>query len=281
VVNSPQESADDARAVSEEYYDSADADNFYYEVWGGEDIHIGLYNDVTDIKEASRLTMEAMADRLSRLDADTNVLDLGAGYGGAARHLAHRSGCSVTCLNISEAQNDTNRFLNRRQRLADRIAVQHGSFEDVPEADASFDVVWSQDSFLHSGDRERVLAEAFRVLKSGGELIFTDPMQADDCPEGVLQPVYDRIHLQSLGSFAFYKEAAERLGFETVELVQLTPNLRQHYAQVAQDLRTRYDALSERCSREYLDRMLVGLDNWVKAADSGWMAWGILHFKKP
>jgi glycine/sarcosine/dimethylglycine N-methyltransferase len=187
----------------------------------------------------------------------------------------------VTCLNISEAQNDTNRFLNRRQRLADLIAVHHGSFEDVPEADASYDVVWSQDSFLHSGDRERVLAEAFRVLKSGGELIFTDPMQADDCPEGVLQPVYDRIHLTSLGSFAFYKEAAERLGFETVELVQLTPNLRQHYAQVAQDLRKRYDALAERCSREYLDRMLTGLDNWVKAADSGWMAWGILHFRKP
>ncbi|HEX2255312.1 MAG TPA: SAM-dependent methyltransferase, partial [Afifellaceae bacterium] len=97
----------------------------------------------------------------------------------------------------------------------------------------------------------------------------------------VLQPVYDRIHLQSLGSFAFYKEAAERLGFETVELVELTPNLRRHYARVAEDLRARYAALTERCSREYLDRMLVGLDNWVTAADSGWMAWGILHFRKP
>jgi glycine/sarcosine/dimethylglycine N-methyltransferase len=33
-------------------------------------------------------------------------------------------------------------------------------------------------------------------------------------------------------------------------------------------------------SKAYLDRMLVGLDNWVKAADSGYMAWGILHFRK-
>jgi glycine/sarcosine/dimethylglycine N-methyltransferase len=280
-ISRPKWADEDLRSVSEQYYDSADADNFYYEVWGGEDIHIGLYDATSDIKEASRRTVEAMADRLEKLDADTRVLDLGAGYGGAARHLAARSGCSVTCLNISEAQNDTNRFLNRRQRLAHLIAVQHGSFEDVPEADASYDVVWSQDAFLHSGDRERVLGEAFRVLKSGGELIFTDPMQADDCPEGVLQPVYDRLHLTSLGSFAFYKETAERLGFESVELVQLTPNLRQHYARVAEDLRARYEALTERCSREYLDRMLTGLDNWVKAADSGWMAWGILHFRKP
>lgn len=281
VVGKTSWSGDEARTVSEEYYDSADADNFYYDVWGGEDIHIGLYDGTTDIKEASRRTVQAMADRLSGLNSETTILDLGAGYGGAARYLAGQYGCSVRCLNISEAQNDTNRFLNRRQRLADRISVEHGSFEDVPEPNDSVDVVWSQDSFLHSADRERVLTEAFRVLKSGGELIFTDPMQADDCPEGVLQPVYDRIHLQSLGSFAFYKEAAERMGFETVEHVELTPNLRRHYARVAEDLRSRYDELVGHSSKEYLDRMLTGLDNWVKAADSGWMAWGILHFRKP
>jgi ubiquinone/menaquinone biosynthesis C-methylase UbiE len=45
------------------------------------------------------------------------------------------------------------------------------------------------------------MTEVDRVLKPGGELVFTDPMQADDCPDGVLQPVLDRIHLESLGSF--------------------------------------------------------------------------------
>jgi cysteine sulfinate desulfinase/cysteine desulfurase-like protein len=28
------------------------------------------------------------------------------------------------------------------------------------------------------------------------------------------------------------------------------------------------------------DRMLAGLDHWVKAADAGHLAWGILHFRK-
>ena len=28
--------------TAQEYYDSDDADNFYYHVWGGEDIHVGL-----------------------------------------------------------------------------------------------------------------------------------------------------------------------------------------------------------------------------------------------
>ncbi|NIR90594.1 MAG: SAM-dependent methyltransferase, partial [Gammaproteobacteria bacterium] len=62
-----------------------------------------------------------------------------------------------------------------------------------------------------------ILSEAWRVLKPGGYFVFTDPMQADDVPEGVLQPVYDRLQLNSLGSPRFYREAAEALGFETVE----------------------------------------------------------------
>src|SRR5690606_8268612 len=97
----------------------------------------------------------------------------------------------------------------------------------------SFDVVWSQDALLHSGNRKLVLEEVHRVLRRGGQFIFTDPMQSDDCPEGVLQPVYDRIHLESLGSFAFYRETAAALGFETLDAIDLTANLRRHYARVA------------------------------------------------
>jgi sarcosine/dimethylglycine N-methyltransferase len=53
-------------------------------------------------------------------------------------------------------------------------------------------------------------------------------MQADDCPEGVLQPVLERIHLDSLGSIAFYREAAARHGLEEVEVLALTENLITH-----------------------------------------------------
>jgi len=99
-------------------------------------------------------------------------------------------------------------------------------------------------------------------------------------PEGVLQPVYDRIHLENLGSPGYYREIAEKLGFELVEFADLTPNLRTHYARVGEDLRANYNHVAAVSSKAFLDRMLQGLDNWVKAADSGYMAWGILHFRK-
>jgi sarcosine/dimethylglycine N-methyltransferase len=272
--------ARDVVAVAEQYYDSRDADNFYLDIWGGEDIHIGLYEETDDIAEASRRTVVRMAVRLPDLGAAMRIIDLGAGYGGAARYLAREFGCEVVCLNLSDVQNETNRRLTAAQGLAGRIRVEHGSFEQVDEPDGAFDVVWSQDSFLHSGDRERVIAEAHRLLKPGGTLIFTDPMQADDCPPGVLQPVYDRIHLRSLGSFGFYRAAALARGFETVSIEDLTHDLRAHYARVREVLLADYDEMARRSSCDYLDRMIVGLGNWVDAADKGYLAWGIMTFRK-
>ncbi|MFW6066810.1 MAG: SAM-dependent methyltransferase [Myxococcota bacterium] len=268
--------------VAEQYYDSAEADRFYANIWGGEDIHVGIYDDigVPPIKEASVRTVEKMASVLEGVTPETRVLDIGAGYGGAARYLAKELGCSVACLNISETQNERNRQLNKEQGLEDKVRVVHGSFEDVPESDDSFDVVWSQDAILHSGNRRRVLEEVARVIKPGGQFVFTDPMQADDCPEGVLQPVLDRIHLNSLGSFAFYRENLEDLGFDEIQVLDLTEHLVRHYSSVRKMLQDRYDEMVGLSTKQYVDRMIQGLGHWIDGGAKGYLAWGILHFRK-
>ncbi len=268
-------------AEAEAYYDSAEADAFYQKIWGGEDLHLGIYETPNeDIGAASRRTVETMASQLDGLSSDSNVIDLGAGYGGSARVLATQYGCRVTCLNLSETQNALNRALTREAGLSDRITVVHGSFEDIPEPEETFDVVWSQDAILHSGDRPRVMDEVCRVLKPGGRFIFTDPMQSDDCPPGVLQPILERIHLESLGSCVFYRDELQKRDFTEVSLTILTPNLRTHYARVGEELRKRYDEVVELSGRDYVDAMLAGLARWVDGADKGYLTWGILHFQK-
>lgn len=272
----------DIREVTEDYYDSDDADTFYSTIWGGEDLHIGMYDDTSNIREASDKTIAEMADRLPGIGPDSRVLDLGAGYGGAMRRLVEKTGCDAVCLNISETQNTYNQKKIAEAGLSKKISVKHGVFEDVPYEDASFDAVWSQDAFLHSDQRDAVIAEAFRVLKPGGHLIFTDPMQANDVPEGVLQPVYDRLQLNSLGSPRFYSEAAETVGFQTLAQEDMTHQLRAHYARVREELIANHDKLRDAgASLEYLEKMTIGLENWVKAADAGHLAWGIQLFRKP
>ena len=274
---------DRVRDIAETYYDSAEADAFYRTIWGGEDIHIGIYRTPDEgIVAASRRTVETMAELLGGgLSDRTKVLDLGAGYGGSARFIAAQFGCPVACLNVSAIQNAYNRRLNREHGLEAKIDVIHGTFEDVPVPDASVDVVWSQDAFLHSGDREKVMAEVDRVLKPGGRLVFTDPMQADDCPAGVLQPVYDRIHLDSLASFAFYRGQAAGLGWREGQTTPMPGQLRTHYERVHQELSGRYQEMCGVCSQDYVDRMLTGLRHWVDAGDRGYLSWGILIFVKP
>lgn len=262
------------------YYNSDDADNFYAIIWGGEDIHIGLYEKADDsIFEASHCTVQKLASLLT-LNEATRVLDLGAGYGGTARYLAKTSGCHVDCLNLSEVQNQRNRRLNREQGFADQLRVIDGNFEAIPSETEQYEVVLSQDSILHSGNRLQVLEEVYRVLKPGGEFIFTDPMQCDDCPEGVLQPVLDRIHLDSMGSIGFYTQTAEKLGFEKIQIIEMTAQLVDHYSYVLQEVEARANEILKVCSQDYIERMKVGLNHWIESGKKGYLAWGILHFRK-
>jgi sarcosine/dimethylglycine N-methyltransferase len=126
-----------------------------------------------------------------------------------------------------------------------------------------------------------VIGEAARVLRGGGDFVFTDPMQADDCPAGVLQPVLDRIHLESLGSPGFYRRAAAGHGLRELEILPLTANLVTHYRRVGEGLERRAPELGGWVSEAYVERMLTGLRNWVDAGRKGYLAWGILRFERP
>ncbi|MCR4317060.1 MAG: methyltransferase domain-containing protein [Planctomycetes bacterium] len=265
-----------------DYYNSDDADNFYYEIWGGSDIHIGLYDSKEDdIRVASEKTVERIASKIEGVTGDSRVIDLGSGYGGAARFLARKFGCHVTALNLSAVQNDRHRELNGELGLEEKIDVACGSFEEVPAEDASFDVVWSQDAILHSGNREKVIAEVARVLKPGGEFIFTDPMQSDDCPDGVLDPILDRIHLATLGSPGFYRNECAKRGLELISFEDLTHQLVNHYSAVLRDTERNEKSLSCKISADYIERMKEGLRRWIEGGEKGWLSWGIFHFRKP
>ena len=265
-------------AVARDYYDSAEADGFYSNIWGGEDIHIGLYDTTDDIQRASRLTVERIIGKLGPL-AGKRVIDLGAGYGGAARVLAAEHGAHVTCLNLSEVENERNRALTRAAGLGERVDVVDGSYDAMPFEDESFDIAWSQDAILHAPDRGEVLDEVARVLKPGGLFAFTDPMQADGIEDAsVLQPIYDRIHLPGLASIGFYRDALSRRGFEEIEVEELTRQMGRHYARVREVMLERQDELS--LDDAFVERMSAGLGHWVEGAAGGHLSWAIMIFRK-
>lgn len=267
--------------TARKYYNSDDADNFYHAIWGGEDIHVGLYESADQpIADASRRTVAHLASMLGDITDKHRILDVGSGYGGAARHLAKTFGCHVTCLNLSEVENDRNREMNIQAKLDNLIDVVDGSFEDLPFNDEKFHIAWSQDAILHSGNRVKVLAEINRVLKEEGQLIFTDPMQSDDCPEGVLDPILERIHLETLASPAFYRVTAQSLGMKQLQWEPMTHHLVTHYSRVLHETQQREDKLHALVSEDYIKRMKNGLRHWIDGGKQGYLAWGVMHFAK-
>ena len=265
---------------AQEYYNSTPADEFYIKIWGCEHIHVGIYDHPKEpIKDASPRIVHLMASKIN-LNANTKLLDLGSGYGGAARYLAKKFGCQITCLNLSETQNERNDSLNKKHGLDHLITITEGNFEDIPFPDNSFDVVWSQDAMVHSANRGLVVQEADRVSKEDGDFIFTDLMQTFDCPKSILQPVLERIHLDSLGSFGFYVEQARKLGIRKTEVVDLSEHLTTHYRRVMEETQKRYDEMVDICGKEYINKMIQGLQHWVKAGKNDYLSWGIVHLHK-
>jgi sarcosine/dimethylglycine N-methyltransferase len=272
-------------ATARDYYNSHDADTFYDTVWGGEDIHVGIYRRPEDtIFEASRRTVAMLASlsgSLKRLGDGCRVLDLGAGVGGSARYLARNVGCEVVALNLSETENERHRRMNRQQGLDHLIEVVDGNFEEVPYPDGSFDLVWSQDAILHSSDREAVLAEAFRVLGEGGEMVLTDPMQTEDCYPEYLKPILKRIFLESLATPSFYLETAATVGFGGASYENQPQQLVNHYSKVLEETEAREDELRrKKVSDDYLRHMRTGLRNWVVGGSYGHLTWGMFFLRK-
>ena len=112
--------------------------------------------------------------QLARVSGAEDVLDVGCGIGGPSRFLAKEFGCRVAGLDLTAEFIEVANMLARRTGLADKVAYRQGDALDLPFADASFDLVWSQNAAMNIADRDRLYAEMRRVLKPAGRLAIQD-----------------------------------------------------------------------------------------------------------
>src|SRR5699024_6419006 len=204
--------------------------------------------------------MEHMVDKIEQASVNY-IVDLGSGYCGAARYLSKELDSQVLAVNLSGEQNRRAEALNKAAGADDRITVVDASYNDVPAPDRAADLVWSQDAFLHAERRDQPIAEVARVLKSGGEFLFTDPMAADGVSATELSGVLERLNLSSLASPSEYKRLAAAAGLEFVEFDDLSEMLPIHYGRVLEETQARADELLKTARQQYLDAMMTGLQN--------------------
>jgi len=263
--------------IAKEYYNS-DAHEIYKECWGGENHHLGLFDDTDDFSQAAQQANENLLGKLQIKENDL-VLDIGSGFCGLPRYIASNTKCGkIIALNISEKENDYAKQKNIDEGLGHKIDVIEGDFNDMPFNDQEFDIIVSQDSMLHSPDKQQVLKECSRVLKPGGNLVFSDILKQPTLSKQEAEIVYQRVNIPHLASREFYKEALLNSNFEIIEEQDLgSNNLGKSYQAVFQNLNQKKEYLMTRkqVPKEKINKTLEGLNYWVEKAFEGKIGWGL------
>lgn len=261
----------DIVAQTKDYYDGP-ADEIYRHIWG-ENIHIGYFErDEESLRDAMKRSNERMAAGIGLGRGDV-VLDVGSGYGALARFLARRYGCEVIASNISERELEWGRELTAEQGLDDKVSFEWADFHALPFDGDAFDFYWSQEAFLHAADKATVLAEARRVVKPGGAIVFTDLLVRDGTPDGDRQRIYERVKSPDMWDTGAYLTALEDAGFTVETHENWSEHVAPTYAWVRDQLELRREWFEERIGREAVDRTSAALQFWVDAAEAGRIGW--------
>jgi SAM-dependent methyltransferase len=160
----------------------------------GNPITSKLYGD----SETASLPAEALAaslgcgnpTALAELKPGETVLDLGSGGGIDVILSARRVGPTGKAYGLDM----TDEMLalardNQRKAGVHNVEFLKGQIEQIPLPDSSVDVIISNCVINLSGDKQRVLREAFRVLKPGGRFAVSDIVVRGEMPADVRRSV--------------------------------------------------------------------------------------------
>jgi SAM-dependent methyltransferase len=130
---------------------------------------VGYFFDLADLGEGER------------------VIDLGSGSGMDVLFAALGVGASGAVVGIDF----TAEQLEKAQRLAsgagfDQVELREGRIEDLPADAESFDCVISNGVINLSPEKERVFAEAARVLRPGGRVALADIVSEQQLKESIV-----------------------------------------------------------------------------------------------
>ena len=187
-----------------------------------------ISSNLYDESQAQQIPEEAMLTSLgcgnptalAKLNPGETVLDLGSGGGIDVLLSARRVGPSGKAYGLDM----TDEMLalaneNKRKAGAENVEFLKGEIESIPLPDNTVDVIISNCVINLSADKDRVLREAFRVLRPGGRFAVSDVVRRGEIALEVRQSV-----LAWVGCIAGaleekeYRGKLSAAGFEQIEI---------------------------------------------------------------
>jgi arsenite methyltransferase len=187
-----------------------------------------ITKDLYDSSELAEVPEKAVAaslgcgnpTALAQLRPGETVLDLGSGGGIDVLLSAKRVGPTGKAYGL-DMTDEMLALARENQEKSDLTNVEFlkGAIESIPLPDNSVDVIISNCVINLSGDKDRVLAEAFRVLKPGGRFAVSDVVVRGEVPAEIRKSMelWVGCIAGALEEFA-YRDKLFRAGFESIDI---------------------------------------------------------------
>jgi len=187
-----------------------------------------ITSNLYDAEEAAGVPAEALLaslgcgnpTALAELKPGETVLDLGSGGGIDVLLSARRVGPTGKAFGL-DMTDDMLALARENQRKAGATNVEFlkGEIEHIPLPDNSVDVIISNCVINLSADKDRALAEAFRVLKPGGRFAVSDVVVRGAVPAEVRRSMELWVGCVA-GALeeTDYRQKLARAGFEVIDV---------------------------------------------------------------
>ena len=205
-------------------------DQFYRSLWG-EHIHHGLWETGKETAQEATINLIELIAKMGEIKENTEVCDVGCGYGATARFLAKKYFAKMTALTISKVQWQYASIHDPESKNPRYIL---GDFLNNSLPSNAYGVVLSIESSEHMEDKQRFFEEVYRILKPGGCFITCAWLSAETPKKWeidlLLEPICREGRLPSMGSESDYRHLMKRAGLQHVDFQDLSLSVRKTWS---------------------------------------------------
>ena len=211
---------------------------------------------------------------LAGVTQHSQILEIGSGVGGPALHLAETFDCHVIGLDLVKTNVEEANRRAKARKLDHLTSFQQGDALNMNFPSGSFDIVWGQDAWCHIPDKEKLIEEVGNVLKSGGQVAFTDWVETGPLTGKPREDMLAAMAAPNIATLNDYKSYLENNGCKVVHQENVSDVFAAQYKTIMSRLMEMKETLSEQFSPRIFE-IVVERNNYIlEAFQSGALGGG-------